>query len=217
MVTPESMMLPALIAEARALAERAAETGARTILGITGAPGAGKSTLAAAIVDALGPDLAALVPMDGFHLAGSVLAAHGSSARKGAIDTFDDAGFAALLERLRARDPGEVVFAPRFDREIEEPVGSALPIRPEVPLLVTEGNYLLAAGGRWPRARAALDAVWFLELEQEERQRRLIARHERFGRTPEQARAHALGSDEANARAIALRRARADRIVTLAN
>lgn len=214
---PAPVPVASLIAEARDLAEHSRSQGARRILGITGAPGAGKSTLAGAIVDALGPDLAALVPMDGFHLAGSVLAAHGSRERKGAIDTFDDAGYAALLARLRAQAAGEIVYAPHFDREIEEPVGSALPIRPEVPLLITEGNYLLANDGHWPRARAVLDEVWFLELAGPERQRRLIARHERYGRTPEQARTHALGSDETNARAIARMAALADRIVVLAD
>ncbi|HEU4424627.1 MAG TPA: nucleoside/nucleotide kinase family protein, partial [Pilimelia sp.] len=125
-----------LVDRARSLAVN----GHRRILGITGAPAAGKSTVAAAIVAALAP-VATLVPMDGFHLAEAELHRLGRHPRKGAVDTFDADGFAALLRRLRAGRPG-VVYAPEFRREIEEPIAGAIPVPPEVPLVVTEGNYL---------------------------------------------------------------------------
>lgn len=182
----------------------------RALLGVAGAPASGKSTLAELLVAALGDD-AVLVPMDGFHLDDAVLRRHGSWERKGAIDTFDDAGFAELLHRVRAADG--TVYAPRFDRALEASIGGAIEVAADVPLVVTEGNYLLAETGAWPRARAALDEVWFLRIDPAVRRERLIERHMRFGRGPEEARARADGTDEINARLIEATAARADRIV----
>ena len=209
---------PVTMADLVGRAEALAAHGRRSILGITGAPGAGKSTVAEQLVQALGPERAVLVPMDGFHLANTVLDALGRRDRKGAVDTFDDAGYAALLERIRAQRPesAETIYAPEFRRELEEPVGSALPVRPAVPLVITEGNYLLHDAGAWPRARASLDEVWFIAADEELRRARLIARHERFGKSPEDARAWALGTDERNAELIRASAGRADRVFRLA-
>lgn len=213
MPTAVDAVLKDLVQWARAIAE----PGQRRILGITGPPGAGKSTVAAQLAAALGPDAAVLVPMDGFHLSNAVLERLGRRAAKGAVDTFDDAGYAALLERLRAQRPGsaEVVYAPDFDRSLEESIGSALPVSAQVPLIITEGNYLLEQSGAWLRARACMDEVWYLETDDAVRRERLIARHELHGKSPDEARAWALGSDEANARTIAAVRERADRILLL--
>ncbi len=192
---------------------RLIDRGGRSILGITGAPGAGKSTVAAMLVDRLGPQLAALVGMDGFHLDDEILRAHGSLDRKGAVDTFDGDGYAMLLERLAAARPGGgAIYAPRFDRSREAAIGGAVEIPAAVPLVVTEGNYLLIESGPWPRARAALAEVWFLDVDDEIRRERLIARHRSFGRSEAEARRRALGSDEANARLINVTRGRADLI-----
>src|SRR4051794_4115580 len=152
------------------------------------------------------------VGMDGFHLADVELGRLGRRERKGAIDTFDGAGYVALLRRLR--DPAEqVVYAPEFRREIEEPVACAVPVPSEVPLVVTEGNYLLVEEGPWAVVRDLLDEAWFVDPGETRRREWLIARHERFGRAPEVAQARALGSDERNARRVAGTRARADLIV----
>ncbi|MFJ6723264.1 nucleoside/nucleotide kinase family protein, partial [Streptomyces sp. NPDC091259] len=132
--------------EARARALAAA--GGRRILGIAGAPGAGKSTLAAELVRALGPGLAVVVPMDGFHLAQAELERLGRADRKGAPDTFDAAGYVALLARLRER-AAAAVYAPTFDRALEEPVAGSIRVGPHVPLVITEGNYLLHGAGAW--------------------------------------------------------------------
>jgi pantothenate kinase len=187
--------------------------GRRRILGLTGAPGAGKSTVAHRIVEALGPATAVLVPMDGFHLADVVLGRLGRRDRKGAHDTFDDAGYAALIARLHAAAPDEVVYAPDFRRDIEEPIGSAIAVPPDVPLVVTEGNYLLLDRDHWPRARALVDEVWYLAPPEEVRLARLVLRHEEFGRSPEAARAWATGTDQRNADLIASTAGRADAVL----
>lgn len=208
----ESATIEELIGWARALVT----PGTRRILGLTGAPGAGKSTVAEQLVDALGPRDAVLVPMDGFHLANEVLLDLGRRDRKGAHDTFDDDGYARLLAALHAQREGDaVIYAPRFRREIEEPIGSSIPVPASTPLVVTEGNYLLLDSDAWPAARACLDEVWFLAPDTEIRHERLVRRHEAFGKTPEEAQFWALGSDERNAQLIESTAARADRILRL--
>lgn len=200
-----------LVARAAALAV----PGRRRILGITGAPGAGKSTVAARVVERLGPDRAVLVPMDGFHLSNAVLLRLGLRDRKGAHDTFDDGGYRALLERLHGA-PGEleeVVYAPEFRRDLEESVGSAVPVPASVPLVVTEGNYLLLRRGHWPAARALVDEVWFLRPPEGVRGQRLVARHIAYGKSFEDARAWAAGSDQRNAELIESTSAGADLVV----
>ncbi|MGS2613516.1 nucleoside/nucleotide kinase family protein [Micromonospora sp. LZ34] len=209
---PAARVLPVddLVARARALAE----AGPRQLLGITGAPGAGKSTLAERIVAAVGP-AARLVPMDGFHLAESELRRLGRADRKGAVDTFDANGYVSLLRRLRRLEPTSV-WAPAFRRDLEEPIAGAIEVPPEVRLVVTEGNYLLLPDFPWEEVRALLHEAWFLDLDVELRLRRLTARHVAYGRSPEQARAWATGSDEANATLVAATADRADLVVRLA-
>ncbi|MEV0845597.1 nucleoside/nucleotide kinase family protein [Streptomyces sp. NPDC049954] len=193
-------------------ARRLVVPGRRRVLGIAGAPGAGKSTLAQRLVAGLGAD-AVLVPMDGFHLAQAELERLGRAGRKGAPDTFDAAGYLALLRRLRAPVPGEVVYAPAFDRALEEPVAGSVAVPAEVPLVVTEGNYLLVDEGPWAGVRGLLDEAWFLAPEPEVRVRRLVARHVRFGKSPADAERWVAASDEANARLVERYRGRADLLV----
>jgi len=185
--------------------------GGRRILGIAGMPGAGKSTLARRVADELGP-AAVYVPMDGFHLANHELLRLGRRDRKGAVDTFDAAGFVHMLQRLHAAH-GDVVYAPSFLREIEEPIAGWIPVAPEIPLVITEGNYLLVADGAWSRVGPLLDEAWYVEIDEELRIERLIARHAAFGKSPEDARRWARGSDQVNAALVAATRCRADVIV----
>lgn len=196
-----------LMARASALALR----GDRRILGIAGPPGAGKSTLAARLAEALGPQTAVVVPMDGFHLAQTELARLGLADRKGAPDTFDAAGYVCLLRRLRASDA--TVYAPAFDRSLEEPIAGSLPVAPAVPLVITEGNYLLHDAGEWAAVRPLLDEVWYLDPDRALRIGRLVDRHVRHGKDPAYAREWVLRSDEANARVIAPGRDRADLVL----
>jgi pantothenate kinase len=202
------------VGELSARARRLATPGHRRILGIAGPPGAGKSTLAAQLVEALA-GLAVLVPMDGFHLARAELDRLGRAGRKGAPDTFDAAGYAALLRRVRT--PGEEgpVYAPAFDRTLEEPIAGAVPVPPHIPLVVTEGNYLLHDDGPWAPVRGLLDEVWFLDLDPDVRVRRLVDRHVRFGKPRPYAERWVAGSDETNARLVDRGRGRADLVVRL--
>jgi pantothenate kinase len=198
---------PELVARVEALLERER----RVIIGITGPPGAGKSTVAAAVVAAFTD--AVLVPMDGFHLADVELERLGRRARKGAIDTFDGHGYLALLQRIRA-PAQEIVYAPGFDRDIEQPIAGSIPVFPETGLVVTEGNYLLDDDPPWPSVHALLSEAWYVEIPWRERHRRLVARHVEFGKSPEQAEAWVRDVDERNAERIEFVRHKADLVVT---
>ncbi|GAB2676293.1 nucleoside/nucleotide kinase family protein [Thalassiella azotivora] len=202
------MRTEALVARAVALCgERP-----RTLLGVCGEPGSGKSTLAEQIVrraDELTgePGFAVLVPMDGFHLADAELRRLGLLGRKGAPSTFDAAGYVALLRRLA--DPvDDVVYAPGFERTLEQPLAGALPVPRSTRLVVTEGSYLLLDEPAWRPVAALLAEVWCCVLPAAERRERLVGRHVRFGRTPQEARRWVDDVDEPNA---ALVRATLDR------
>lgn len=176
--------------------------GPRRLLGVVGAPGAGKSTLAALLAQAMG-ERAQAVPMDGYHLAQVELERLGRAQRKGAPDTFDAAGYAALLQRLRLQQRDEIVYAPDFRRDIEEPVAGALPVFAQTPLIITEGNYLLLDDEpAWSPIAGLLDEVWYLHVDAALRLERLTARHMQFGRTREQALAWIAQTDEPNARRV---------------
>jgi pantothenate kinase len=188
----------------------------RVLLGIVGPPGAGKSTLAGALVEAAdrrhGPGTAAVLPMDGFHLANEVLEALGRRQRKGAPDTFDAAGLASLVERVARRDE-PVVYAPRFDRSREEAIAAAIAIEHAVRLLVLEGNYLLCPDGDWSRVGACLDEGWYLDTPAAVCAERLLVRQAATYGNPEAAADWVSRVDQPNAAVVAATRDRADRIV----
>jgi pantothenate kinase len=196
-----------LIARAEALIER----GGR-MLGIAGAPGAGKSTLAEELVQRLG-GRAQLLPMDGFHLADDELARRGSLSRKGAPDTFDVGGYVSALQRVRARDVA--VMVPRFDRHLEAAIAGSICIDPGIELVVTDGNYLLLDLDPWRKVAPLLDERWMLQVDDAVRVQRLIDRHVAHGRSPAQAAAWVAEVDEANARLVRLSSAPADLVVQL--
>ena len=203
---------PTLPPDLRQRAEHLLNKGGRRLLGLAGTPGAGKSTLAALLAEALG-DRAMVVPMDGFHLANAELKRLGRAERKGAPDTFDAFGYRALLARLRHPASGETVYAPAFHREIEEPIAGEIPVGPDVQLIISEGNYLLLDTDPWTPVAALFDECWFVDVPVEEQKRRLIERHMRYGRSREAAEAWVENTDAPNARLIETSRPRADLIL----
>jgi pantothenate kinase len=204
----------------------------RVIIGIAGSPASGKSTLAQELTAQLnarapartaagarpeaapgGAPFAQYAPMDGFHLANAELVRLGRRDRKGAPDTFDGWGYVSLLRRLARRDE-PAVYAPEFDRAIEEPVAGAVAVPRETVVVVTEGNYLLLEAAPWNAIPPLLTESWFCRLPEEVRLARLTERHHRFGKDLEQARRWATGPDQRNAEIIAPSAARAALIVT---
>ena len=190
---------------------RAMAATGRVLLGICGAPGAGKSTVAEQLVRQYGAG-AVVVPMDGFHLHDDELARLGLSQRKGAPETFDVAGYLALLRRLRT-EVDQTVYAPAFDRSRELSVAGAIAVRPEHRLVVTEGNYLLHDGPGWSEVRPLCDEVWFVEADENTRVERLVERHAQHGKPRDLAERWATVSDQANADLVAATRARAALVV----
>ncbi len=199
---------PELPASARVRARELIKRSGRALLGLVGPSGSGKSTLAAAL-QAEFATVAQVVPMDGFHLANVELERLGRRGRKGAPDTFDAGGYVALLRRLLAQGDDEVVYAPEFRREIEEPVANAIPVFAKTQLVITEGNYLLLEDGPWAEVKGLLDEIWYVDVDDALRVDRLTQRHQQFGRSAEEASAWVESTDEPNARLIEASRARA--------
>ena len=164
----------------------------RTVLGIAGGPGVGKSTLAAQLVEVLNaaqPDVAAYVPMDGFHMKHAKLEGLGTVADKGMPHTFEGAAFADFLAGLKAATGP--MSGPGYSRKIEDVVEEAFSVPAATRLLVAEGNYLLLSSSPWWRIRPLLDRAVFIEVSREMVQARLMKRHAEEGLfTEDRNRAH---------------------------
>ncbi len=185
-------------AELATLIRQRATGSGRYLVALAGPPGAGKSTLADAVVQALGAGAKA-VPMDGFHYDDAVLTARGARDRKGAPDTFDVQGFLHLVRRLRDEDE---VAIPLFDRDLEISRAGADIVTASHRLLVVEGNYLLFNEPPWDAAAALFDLTVWIDVPEAELDRRLLARWAHFGKTPAAARAWIDGNDMPNIRRV---------------
>jgi len=203
--------LQAALERALSLAQNPNE---RTIIGLIGKPGAGKSTLSSYLLTKLQKETTVLVPMDGYHLSNSQLALLGRSDRKGAPDTFDSYGYADLLQRIKTNTADEIYF-PIFHREIEESIAAEGVVHPHTSLILTEGNYLLLESDGWPQVAETLTECWFVDVDNGRRMARLVARHIKYGKSTEAAHAWAHGTDERNAKLVETTRAKADVIIYL--
>ena len=145
------------------------------VTAVAGPPGAGKSTTAEALVDALNtraPGSAAVFPMDGYHFDDMVLIERGDRSRKGAPHTFDVSGFAHMLARLRRNDEAAVAV-PVFDRSIEIARAGARIIPQSVAHLIVEGNYLLLDAEPWTDLGRHFDLTVYIDVPEDELLRRL--------------------------------------------
>lgn len=195
----------------------------RAVLAIVGAPGAGKSTLVDALLRELRAgspiaagrqDWLAHLPMDGFHLSDVELDRLGRRDRKGAIDTFDSAGYAATVRRLVERTD-EIVYAPGFERDLEQPIAAAIAIPRAAQLILTEGLYLLHDDGDWAKAARCFSESWFVAIDDGIRRERLVARHVAYGKSVGAAEDWVELVDEPNARLVAGCRSRATLLLDL--
>jgi pantothenate kinase len=198
--------------EAKAIVAEYASASARTIIGIVGKPGGGKSTLSKYLLKEMDPTLVSVVPMDGFHLSNKVLKELGRSDRKGAQDTFDIKGFTNLIERIKL-DSADPIYYPIFDRSIEESIAAQGVVYPSTRVVIVEGNYLMHDKDGWQEISPLLDQSWYAFLDEDIRISRLISRHIAFGKDPESAKAWAKGSDQVNAELIEIGVGRCDFLI----
>ena len=186
----------------------------RIIIGIVGKPGAGKSTLTSYLLENLVKEKAVLVPMDGYHLSNKLLEEYKKADRKGAYDTFDARGYSELLKRIKLDLESDIYF-PIFHREIEESIVAEGVVSKDCKVVLTEGNYLLLNNHGWQDVKSFLTESWYIQIDDELRRERLMARSIRYGRSPEIAYKWTHGSDEINAELVQTTVASADVIIEI--
>jgi fructokinase len=193
--------LPDLAAAVQVIAA-APRQGHRRLVALTGGPASGKSTTASRLSEALTASgcETCVLPMDGFHLDNRILDTRQLRLRKGAPETFDVAGFAALLARVVK--PGEVVH-PVFDRARDCAIAGAGVIPLSCDTVVIEGNYLMLRTPGWEALAALWDVTIALDPPLETLRKRLTERWLGLGHSAEEATRRTDGNDMVNAALIA--------------
>jgi pantothenate kinase len=204
----DSAALGTVGADIRTLLQRSP----RVLVGITGPPGAGKSHFAKDLLAALGAEVAAHLPMDGFHLSNAQLDRLGRRTRKGAVDTFDVGGYVATLDRVAGGFGTDDVYVPDFDRRLDEPVAAGLVVPATARVVLTEGNYLGLSTDGWAPVREKLARLYYVDCLAPVRRERLVQRHMAGGRSRDEAQAWVDTVDESNAALIATTRGGCDRV-----
>ncbi|GHB70923.1 pantothenate kinase [Streptomyces umbrinus] len=184
----------------------------RAVLGLAGPPGAGKSTLARALVAQIGEG-AAYLPLDGFHLSNAQLERLGLTARKGSEPSFDVWGYVDLLRRV-LDETGRDIYVPDYDRTLDEPVAARHVVPPAARLIVTEGNYLACDLPGWRDAFVFMEECWYVEAPGDVRQERLVERQLAGGRDEAQARDWVATNDDPNGELVEKSRDRCHRILS---
>ena len=191
-------MVESPIAQVLAALPSAPADGRRLVVALAGPPTAGKSTLAEAMVRQLDGRAIAL-GLDAFHYDDAVLEARGHRDRKGAPHTFDVAGYAATLDRLRAV-PVAPVALPVFDRRLELTRAAAEIAEPQHRIVVTEGNWLLLDEPPWTDLAPRFDLTVFVSTDLATVERRIRERWVYLGFDSGEANHRAEQNDLPNAR-----------------
>lgn len=183
----------------------------RFIVGIAGPPASGKSTRAEALAELFPQGSAVVVPMDGFHYDDRILDQLGLRHRKGAPETFDFAGFATLLRRLKSREQN--IAIPLFDRSLEISRAGAQIVGSDVKFILVEGNYLLLDEEPWSGLEPLFDFTIFVDVSRDELERRLVARWREHGRPDDAARKWIDTNDMPNIDRVLRARRKADLVI----
>ena len=164
----------AFVREIQAMAA-ALSPGERRLVALAGPPGSGKSYVAERLLDGGPAGAVAVLPMDGYHYDDELLTRLGRRAHKGAPDTFDVGGLAAMLKRLAA-NAEEAIAVPRFDRSLEIARAGAILIPQSVKVVVAEGNYLLLDEPPWDALAGLFHLTAMIETDEAVLRERLTRR-----------------------------------------
>ncbi|KAI5784662.1 P-loop containing nucleoside triphosphate hydrolase protein [Geopyxis carbonaria] len=165
----------------------------RLLISVSGIPGSGKTTLASRVVkglnEKLGSEVAAMIPMDGYHLTRQQLSAMPDPELahfcRGAHWTFAPQILGALIFACKlpiSKSGAQTIHAASFDHAMKDPVEDDIPILPTHRILVFEGNYLaLSEPKDWADVAEQFDIRWFVEVDENVAKERLAKRHVKAG------------------------------------